>query len=162
MYFFSDLILSAALYFVIVELYRIILPSRHWKLLRRCFLILFVLMALLSYATIQQSSVLRATSFSYQLSSNLFFQYLGMILLLWVTVSLRGLPWGIAPSMVRVWGIYFLLLSAGYLIFALLLNFSHSTFELGTMVRVMAEAWLPLGLVFAILNSPDCYSPVKS
>ncbi len=59
MYFFSDLILSAALYFVIVELYRIILPSRHWKLLRRCFLILFVLMALLSYATIQQSSVLR-------------------------------------------------------------------------------------------------------
>ena len=92
---------------------------------------------------------------AYELATNLWFVSLGLILLLWVFIYLRDLRRGIAAELVRVWGIYFLLLGSGHVFFYFFHNLSSSAPRLHLEVPVMAEVWLPLGLGFAMINKPQ-------
>ena len=57
--------------------------------------------------------------------------------------------------MVRVWGIYFLLMGSGYVFFYFFHNLSSSAPRLHLEVPIMAQVWLPLGLGFAMINKPQ-------
>jgi hypothetical protein len=52
LYYYSDLLLAVALYLVVGELYRRILPAQHWRLLGRCCWAILGLLALVSSAQI--------------------------------------------------------------------------------------------------------------
>ena len=92
---------------------------------------------------------------AYELATNLWFVSLGLILLLWVFIYLRDLRRGIAAEMVRVWGIYFLLMGSGNVFFYFFHNLLSSAPRLHLEVPVIAEVWLPLGLEFAMINKPQ-------
>ena len=151
-YYGSDLLLAVALYFVILELQRRLLPAQLWRLLHRCSLAIVGLWTVASYGEIWKSDRQRLMLCSYELSSNLQFVSLGLILILWVIIRVRVLPRGLAAQMVQVWGIYFLLMGSTYVFFYFFHNLPPSAPRLHLELPVMAEVWLPLGLGFAILN----------
>jgi hypothetical protein len=148
----SDLLLAVALYFVILELQRRLLPAQLWRLLHRCSLAIVGLWTVVSYAEIWKSDRQRLMLCSHELSSNLWFVSPGLILVLWVIIYLRDLPRGVAAGMVQVWGIYFLLMGSTYVFLHFFHNLPPSAPRLHLEIPVMAEVWLPLGLGFAILN----------
>jgi hypothetical protein len=151
-YYGSDLLLAVALYFVILELQRRLLPAQLWRLLHRCSLAIVGLWTVVSYAEIWTFDKQRLMLCAYELSSNLWFVSLGLILILWVIIRVRDLPRGIAAQMVQVWGIYFLLMASTYVLFHFFNTLPTSAPRLHLEMPVMAEVWLPLGLGFAILN----------
>jgi hypothetical protein len=151
-YYGSDLLLAVALYFVILELQRRLLPAQLWRLLHRCSLAIVGLWTVVSYAEIWKSDTQRLMLCAYELSSSLWFVSLGLILVLWGIIYVRDLPRGVAAEMVQVWGIYFLLMGSTYVFFYFFHNLPPSAPRLHLEIPVMAEVWLPLGLGFAILN----------
>jgi hypothetical protein len=64
-----------------------------------------------------------------------------------------------AAQMVRVWGVYFLLMASTYFIFYFLHNLPPSAPRMHLEIPEMAEVWLPLGLGFAILNKSQSDLP---
>jgi hypothetical protein len=155
LYYGSDLVLAVAVYLVILELQRPLLPAQFCRILRRCSLAIVSLWTVASYAEIWKSNARRLMFCTYELATNLWCVSLGLILLLWVFIYLRDLRRGIAAEMVRVWGIYFLLMGSGYVFFYFFHNLSPSAPRLHLEVPVMAEVWLPLGLGFAMINKPQ-------
>jgi hypothetical protein len=151
-YYGSDLLLAVALYFVILELQRRLLPAQLWRLLHRCSLAIVGLSTVVSYAEIWKSDTQRLMLCAYELSSSLWFVSLGLILVLWGIIYVRDLPRGVAAEMVQVWGIYFLLMGSTYVFFYFFHNLPPSAPRFHLEIPVMAEVWLPLGLGFAILN----------
>ena len=81
-YYGSDLLLAVSLYFVILELQRRLLPAQLWRLLHRCSLAFVGLWTVVSYAEIWKSDRQRLMLCSHELSSNLWFVSLGLILVL--------------------------------------------------------------------------------
>jgi hypothetical protein len=146
LYYGSDLVLAVGVYLVILELQRPLLPAQFCRMLRRCSLAIVSLWTVVSYTEMPCA---------YELATNLWFVSLGLILLLWVFIYLRDLRRGIAAELVRVWGIYFLLLGSGHVFFYFFHNLSSSAPRLHLEVPVMAEVWLPLGLGFAMINKPQ-------
>jgi hypothetical protein len=151
-YYGSDLLLAVALYLVILELQRRLLPARLCGLLRRCSVAIIGLWTVLSYAEVWKSDTQRLMLCAYELASNLWFVSLGLILVLWVIIYVRDLPRGIAAQMVQVWGVYFLLMASAYFIFYFFHNLPPSAPRMHLEIPEMAGVWLPLGLGFAILN----------
>jgi hypothetical protein len=151
-YYGSDLLLAVALYLVMLELQRRLLPDQLWRLLHQCSLAVVGLWTVVSYAEIWTFDKQRLMLCAYELSSNLWFVSLGLILILWVIIRVRDLPRGIAAQMVQVWGIYFLLMASTYVLFHFFNTLPTSAPRLHLEMPVMAEVWLPLGLGFAILN----------
>ena len=155
LYYGSDLVLAVAVYLVILELQGPLLPAQFCRIMRRCSLAIVSLWTVVSYAEIWKSNAQRLMFCAYELATNLWFVSLGLVLLLWVFIYLRDLRRGIAAEMVRVWGIYFLLMGSGYVFFYFFHNLSSSAPRLHLEVPVMAEVWLPLGLGFAMINKPQ-------
>ena len=151
-YYGSDLLLAVALYLVLLELQRRLLPAQLCRLLRWCSVAIVGLWTVVSYAEVWKSDTQRLMPCAYELASNLWFVSLGLILVLWVILYVRDLPRGIATQMVQVWGIYFLLVGSTYVFFYFFHNLPPSAPRLHLEIPVMAEVWLPLGLGFAILN----------
>jgi hypothetical protein len=139
LYYGSDLVLAVAVYLVILELQRPLLPAQFCRILRRCSLAIVSLWTVVSYAEIWRSNAQRLMFCAYELATNLWFVSLGLILLLWVFMYLRDLRRGIAAEMVRVWGIYFLLMGSGNVFFYFFHNLSPSAPRLHLEVPVMAE-----------------------
>jgi hypothetical protein len=152
LYYGSDLVLAVAVYLVILELQRPLLPPQVCRIVRRCSLAIVSLWTVVAYAKIWKSNAQRLMPCAYELATNLWFVSLGLILLLLVFIYLRDLRRGIAAEMVRVWGIYFLLMGSGNVFFYFFHNLSSSAPRLHLEVPVMAEVWLPLGLGFAMIN----------
>jgi hypothetical protein len=148
----SDSFLAVALYLVILELLRRLLPAQLCRPLRRCSLAIVSLWTVASYAEIWKSNTQRLMLCAYELATNLWFVSLGLILVLWVIIYVRDLPRGVAAQMVQVWGIYFLLTGSTYVFFCFFHNLPPSPPRLHLEIPVMAEVWLPLGLGFAVLN----------
>jgi len=120
------------------------------------------LLALVSNAEPWQSDRRGLITFAYQIARNLQTVSLGMILLLWVSIYVRDLPRGIAAHMVPVWGIYFLFISSTSFIFDFIHNLPPSAPRLHLEVSLMAQAGLPLGLSFAIVQSSGKHLSLKS
>jgi hypothetical protein len=158
-YYVSDSILAVVVFLVVIELCRSILPAKHWKLLPRYSLAILVLLTVVSYAEIWQSDTQRLMLCSYELATNLQFVSLGLILVLWGIIYFRDLPRGMAAQMVRVWGVYFLLMASTYFIFHFFHNLPPSAPRMHLEIPEMAEVWLPLGLGFAILNKSQSDLP---
>jgi hypothetical protein len=160
-YYISDSILAVVVYLVVIELCRSLLPAKYWKLLPRYSLAILVLLTVVSYAEICQSDTQRLMSCSYELATNLQFVSLGLILVLWGIIYFRDLPRGMVAQMVRVWGIYFLLMASTYFIYYVFHNLPPSAPRLHLEIPEMAQVWLPLGLGFAMLNKSqsDLSSP---
>jgi len=151
-YYTSELPVAVALYLAILELQRRVLPVTVWRLLRRGSLAVVGLWTVVSYAEILKFGTQRLMLCAYELSTNLWFVSLGLILVLWVIIYVRDLPRWIAARMVQVWGIYFLLLFSSYVFYYFFHNLPPSAPRLHLEIPVMAEVWVPLGLGFAILN----------
>jgi len=154
-YYITDAILSVVVYLVVIELCRSILPAEHRKFLPQYALAILVLLTLFSFAEIGQSHTRLVTSFAYELSQNLWFVSVGATLVLWGLIYYRDLPRGMAAQMVRVWGVYFLLVASTYFIINFFHNLPPSAPRMHLEIPEMAGVWLPLGLGFAILNKPN-------
>ncbi len=159
-YYFSDLLLSVAVYLVVFELYRKLFPALAGNMLLSFAAALFVLLSFFSCGVAGNSEVhLRGTIFAYELSSKLFFANIGLTFLLWALLQFRGQSQGLASRMVPVWGIYFVLFSATYLLCLLYPCLPRSKSELLSVVMEISLFWLPLGLGFLIVNHSNQEHP---
>lgn len=90
-YYFSDVLLTICLYLVLMNLYSLIFAEmKAGKLVRVTAMVLLIATAAVSYHTMASSSHKLLTSFSIELSQNLYFVGVVLSYLLWATmVKLR-------------------------------------------------------------------------
>jgi hypothetical protein len=151
-YLYLDLLLSLALYLVIVELYRLKLSRNVW---RRCWPISVAIPVLLippSVVAARESGTHGFIHFSIALSEYAFFASLALTFVLWGISRVTFRDGGIAARMIHAWAIYFLLFGLVYGVRHLSLPYSYSYSNMAMAVARVYAAWLPVALGYAMVN----------
>ena len=114
-YFYTDVLLTLALYFALTSLYtRIFGELQFGKYVRLTAVLLLLGTALFSYAVVAQSEQRLSTAFAYELSQNLYFVGLVLTYILWGTViKLRETRTRLVQFILAL-GIYFSAYAASY------------------------------------------------
>jgi hypothetical protein len=114
-YFYTDVLLTLALYLALTSLYtRIFSELQFGKYVRLTAVLLLLGTALFSYAVVAQSEQRLSTAFAYELSQNLYFVGLVLTYILWGTViKLRETRTRLVQFILAL-GIYFSAYAASY------------------------------------------------
>jgi hypothetical protein len=114
-YFYTDVLLTLALYVALTSLYtRIFSELQFGKYVRLTAVLLLLGTALFSYAVVAQSEQRLSTAFAYELSQNLYFVGLVLTYILWGTViKLRETRTRLVQFILAL-GIYFSAYAASY------------------------------------------------
>ena len=114
-YFYTDVLLTLALYVALTSLYtRIFGELQFGKYVRLTAVLLLLGTALFSYAVVAQSEQRLSTAFAYELSQNLYFVGLVLTYILWGTViKLRETRTRLVQFILAL-GIYFSAYAASY------------------------------------------------
>jgi len=114
-YFYTDVLLTLALYVALTSLYtRIFSELQFGKYVRLTAVLLLIGTALFSYAVVAQSEQRLSTAFAYELSQNLYFVGLVLTYILWgAVVKLRETRTRLVQFILAL-GIYFSAYAASY------------------------------------------------
>jgi hypothetical protein len=114
-YFYTDVLLTLALYVALTSLYaRIFAELQFGKYVRLTAVLLLLGTALFSYAVVAQSEQRLSTAFAYELSQNLYFVGLVLTYILWgAVVKLRETRTRLVQFILAL-GIYFSAYAASY------------------------------------------------
>jgi hypothetical protein len=114
-YFYTDVLLTLALYVALTSLYtRIFSELQFGKYVRLTAVLLLLGTALFSYAVVAQSEQRLSTAFAYELSQNLYFVGLVLTYILWgAVVKLRETRTRLVQFILAL-GIYFSAYAASY------------------------------------------------
>jgi hypothetical protein len=114
-YFYSDALLTVALYMALISLYAHVFGElRFGKYLRLTAVLLLLGTALFSYAVVAQSADRLSTDFAYELSQNLYFVGLVLTYILWGAVlKLKETRTRLVQFVLSL-GFYFSAYAAGY------------------------------------------------
>jgi hypothetical protein len=148
-YFFSDALLTIALFFALISLYSLLFEELSLeKYVRLGAVVLLAGTAWFSYAVVSQSSTRILTHFAYEISQNLYFVGLVLTYLLWAFILKLRETRARLVQLVLSLGIYFSAYAATYAISNLNPNlYSYLTFA-GPMIGCI----LPLAWAHAFLR----------
>lgn len=148
-YFYSDALLTIALYFSLISLYAHLLEDlRVEKYLRLGALLLLVGTAWFSYAVVSQSSARMLTHFAYELSQNLYFVGLVLTYLLWGAILKLHESRTRLVQLVLSLGVYFSAYAASYAV----TNLSPNLYSYMVYVSPVIDCLLPLAWAYAFWN----------
>lgn len=151
-YLYLDLLLSLALYLVIVELYRLNLPRNVWRHSWPIFVAIPVLLISLSVVAAHEYATHRLLHFSIVLSEYVFFASLALMFVLWGISRMTVRDSGIAARMIHAWAVYFLLFGLVYSARHLSVLYLYSYSNIAMAVARVYAAWLPVALGYAMVN----------
>jgi hypothetical protein len=148
-YFFSDVLLTIALYFGLISLYSQLFEELNVeKYVRLGAVLLLAGTAWFSYAVVSQSSTRILTHFVYELSQNLYFVGLILTYLLWAFILKLRETRARLVQLVLSLGIYFSAFAATYAIS----NLNPSLYSYLTFAGPMIGFILPLAWGHAFLR----------
>ena len=147
-YFFTDVLLTLALYVALISLYsRIFSELQFGKYVRLTAVLLLFGTALFSYGVVAQSSERLVTSFAYELSQNLYFVGLVLTYILWGAIlKLREMRTRLVQFVLAL-GVYF---SAYAAIYALV-NLSDK-YGVAHALGPIVSCLLPLSWTMTVLR----------
>lgn len=150
-YYFSDVILTICLYFVLMNLYaHVFSEMKAGKLVRVTAMLLLAATALVSYHTVASSSDKMITSFAIELSQNLYFVGVVLSYLLWgAMVKLRENRTRLMQLALSM-GVYFSAFAGS---FALGNLYPKST--VWHYVCHLMVVWLPISWAYTFMKVPE-------
>ncbi len=150
-YFYTDALLTLALYMALVSLYSHVFGELHFsKYVRLSAVLLLLGTAGFSYAVVAQSSDRLSTNFAYQLSQNLYFVGLVLTYLLWGAVlKLRETRTRVVQFVLSL-GLYFSAYAAGYALLNLASRYSFVLF-----IGPVLGCFLPLSWTITMWRHND-------
>ncbi len=151
-YYYSDFLLTIALYFALTSLYSHVFSElKAGRFIRTGTVILLSGTALFSYAVVQQSSSRLATRFVWELSQNLYFVGLVLTYVLWAAIlKLRETRTRLIQRVLST-GVYFSLFAANFALQNLYPR-GASYFELLTP---LFGCFLPLSWAYTFWRLPE-------
>lgn len=141
-YFYTDVLLTLALYVALTSLYtRIFAEMEFGRYVRLTAVLLLAGTVLFSYAVVAQSSERLATSFAYELSQNLYFVGLVLTYILWGAIlKLRETRTRLVQFVLAL-GIYFSAYAASYALVNLASKYSVVSFFGPIVSCLLPLAW---------------------
>jgi hypothetical protein len=151
-YFYSDFLLTIALFFALISLYSHIFAEMEvGRYIRTGAMVLLSGTALFSYAVVQQSSSRLVTHFVVEISQNLYFVGLVLTYVLWAAVlKLRETRTRLIQLILSM-GVYFSMFAANYA----LLNLYQSRAAILEYVTPLIGCFLPLSWAYAFWHLPE-------
>jgi hypothetical protein len=151
-YYYSDSLLTIALYFALASLYSHIFSElKAERVIRFGTLFLLCATALFSYAVVQQSTSRLVTHFVLELSQNLYFVGLVLTYVLWAAILKMRETRTRLIQLVLSMGVYFSLFAANFA----LQNLYHSTGSFFAMLTPLFGCFLPLSWCYAFVKLPE-------
>lgn len=150
-YFYSDALLTVALYVALISLYsRVFGELRLNNFVRVTAVLMLLGTALFSYAVVAQSEQRLATSFAYELSQNLYFVGLVLTYILWGAVlKLRETRTRLVQFILAL-GLYF----SGYAASYALVNLA-SKYSIVSIIGPALGCLLPLAWTLTVLRHTE-------
>lgn len=150
-YFYSDALLTIALYFAVISLFFQVFEQMHvQRYLRLAAVLLLAGTALVSYGIVSQSSTRILTHFAFELSQNLYFVGLALIYVLWgAVVKLRETRTHLVQLVLSL-GIYFSAYAATYA----LANLAPAVYPYARYLFPVLGALLPMTWAYAFWRIP--------
>jgi hypothetical protein len=151
-YFYSDALLTIALFFAVISLYVFVFEElKVERYVRLGAVLLLVGTSWFSYEVVNQSSHRMLTYFAFELSQNLYFVGLVLTFVLWGAILKLRETRALLVQLVLSLGIYFSAFAASYSLSNLSPNtFAHIVYLVPTM-----GCLLPLSWAYAFLRVPD-------
>jgi hypothetical protein len=151
-YYYSDSLLTIALYFALASLYSHIFSElKAERVIRFGTLFLLCATALFSYAVVQQSTSRLVTHFVLELSQNLYFVGLVLTYVLWAAILKMRETRTRLIQLVLSMGVYFSLFAANFAV----QNLYHSSGSFFAMLTPLFGCFLPLSWCYAFLKLPE-------
>ncbi|MGB7438913.1 MAG: hypothetical protein WBW49_26125, partial [Candidatus Acidiferrum sp.] len=142
-YFYTDALLTLALYMAVISLYNHVFGELQFsKYLRFTAVLLLVGTALVSYAVVAQSSERLSTNFAFELSQNLYFVGLVLTYVLWGAVlKLRETRTRLVQFVLSL-GLYFSAYAASFALGNLASKYSILSFIAPALGCLLPLAWI--------------------
>lgn len=151
-YYYSDSLLTIALYFALASLYSHIFSElKADRYIRLGTLFLLSATALFSYAVVQQSTSKLVTQFVIELSQNLYFVGLVMTYVLWAAILKMRETRTRLIQLVLSMGVYFSLFAANFAV----QNLYHSRSPFFEMLTPLFGCFLPFSWCYAFWKLPE-------
>jgi hypothetical protein len=151
-YFYSDALLTIALFFALLSLYVYVFEEMHVeRYLRLGAVVLLAGTAWFSYAVVSQSSHKMLTYFAFELSQNLYFVGLVLTYLLWGAILKLRETRALLVQLVLSLGVYFGASAATYSVS----NLHPTLFSYVHNLMPIMGCLLPLSWAYAFWRVPD-------
>ncbi len=151
-YYYSDSLLTIALYFALASLYSHIFSElKAERVIRFGTFFLLCATALFSYAVVQQSTSRLVTHFVLELSQNLYFVGLVLTYVLWAAILKMRETRTRLIQLVLSMGVYFSLFAANFAV----QNLYHNSGSFFAMLTPLFGCFLPLSWCYAFLKLPE-------
>jgi len=151
-YYYSDALLTIALYFALASLYSHIFSElKAGRFIRFGTLFLLCATALFSYAVVQQSTSRLVTHFVLELAQNLYFVGLVLTYVLWAAILKMRETRTRLIQLVLSMGVYFSLFAANFAV----QNLYHNSGSFFAMLTPLFGCFLPLSWCYAFWKLPE-------